>query len=509
MASLHIPHRGGSLRAHLANPPPTEIERAVLRPEHLARLLDLSRALSSAVEHAEVATIAADQARVLAGASAATITELRDGDELAAIAESTLDAPALSRTAPPQIRASAAAHDLVRTAEAIWIASRNEAHERYPTVPFDAFSDEPERAAWAFLPLVADDQPSGVLTLAFDAVQGFDGSTRAFLTEMASVCANALARGSLFTLERERANASEEARAAGEVRQRRSERLVGDRTHLYERERFARARAEAETVVAVHAADDLERAQCLRAALVHSETEQDVVAALAAHGLDGFGAVGLAIARLTGEGELEITATAGVPPEVATTGTRMRSDGATAEAEVLRTGATLWLDAPELTRHFPGTALALHAAGAGSWLGVPIRDECGSAVFAVAFPSGGAFTPGDRERLALLAEECASALSRRTVRDADTAAPVTSALEEQRLVAFVAHYEEDGRDGPNALVLGVFSSEAAARDALQELDRCRSLMVRAWITSWTIDQPHPRTRAVEVELGAELATPRE
>ena len=125
---------------------------------------------------------------------------------------------------------------------------------------------------------------------------------------MASVCANALARGSLFTLERERANASEEARAAGEVRQRRSERLVDDRTHLYERERFARARAEAETVVAVHAADDLERAQCLRAALVHSETEQDVVAALAAHGLDGFGAVGLAIARLTGEGELEITA---------------------------------------------------------------------------------------------------------------------------------------------------------------------------------------------------------
>ena len=332
-------------------------------------------------------------------------------------------------------------------------------------------------------------------------MQAFDGSTRAFVTELASVCANALARGSLFTQERERANASEEARAAGEVRQRRSERLVGDRTRLYERERFARARAEAETVVAVHAADDLESAQCLRAALVHSETEQDVVAALAAHGLDGFGAVRLVIARQTDDGELEITASAGVPPEVATAGTRMRSDGATAEAEVLRTGSNLWLDAPELTRRFPGMAQALRAAGAGSWLGVPLRDEGGSGVLAVAFPSERAFTPGDWERLALLAEECASVLSRRTVRDADAAARVTAlaAVEEQPLVAFVAHYEEEGRDRPDALVLGVFSSEAGARDALQQLDRKRSLIVRAWITSWNIDQPHPRAR-VEVEL---------
>lgn len=501
MASPHTPHRSGSSSFHLADPPLREIERAVLGPEHLARLLDLSRALSGAVELAEVATIAADQARVLARASAAQLTELRDGDELAAIAESTLDAPAHRRTAPSPIRASAAAHDVVRTTAAIWLASRIEARHRYPDVPLDSSNGEPESAAWAFLPLVADDQLAGVLTLAFGEVQGFDASTRAFLTEMASVCANALARGSLFTHERERANASEEARAAGEVRQRRSERLVGDRTRLYERERFARARAEAETVVAVHAADDLESAQCLRAALVHSETEQDILAALAAQGLDGFGAVGLAISRRTADGVLEIAASTGFPPEVATTGMRMRSDGATAEAEVLRTGATLWLDAPELTSRFPGMAKALRAAGAGSWLGAPMRDEGGSGVLAVAFPSERAFTPGDRERLALLAEECASALCRRTARDAEAAARVTAlaAVDEQRLVAFVAHYEEDGRDGPAELVLGVFSSEAAARDALQELNRRRSLVIRAWISSWTIDQPRPRTR-VEVEL---------
>jgi hypothetical protein len=66
-------------------------------------------------------------------------------------------------------------------------------------------------------------------------------------------------------------------------------------------------------------------------------------------------------------------------------------------------------------------------------------------------------------------------------------------------IAFVAQYEEDGRDGPDALVLGVFSSEQAARDALQELYRRGSLMARAWISSWNIDQPQPRTR-VEVEL---------
>ncbi len=65
--------------------------------------------------------------------------------------------------------------------------------------------------------------------------------------------------------------------------------------------------------------------------------------------------------------------------------------------------------------------------------------------------------------------------------------------------AYVVQYDETGVDGPVARILGVFSSETSARDALRELDRTRSLVVHASITSWTVDVPCARTR-VEIDL---------
>ncbi|WP_242343382.1 GAF domain-containing protein [Anaeromyxobacter terrae] len=468
----------------------------MLTPEQLTRLLELARALSGTVDHADVAAIAAERARVLTGAAAAQLAEMDDGDELAPIAESPGDVPARP-SAPLSTRASEPAREAARTRTAIWIASRAEARAGYRNVPLVAFGGGPEHAAWAFLPLVADDALGGVLTLAFDEAPAFDPSTRAFLAEVASACANALARGSLFARERDRADASDEARASGEVRQLRSDRLVDDRTHLFERERFARARAEAEAVVAVHLADSLERAQRLTAALAHAETEEDVVAALAAQGLDGFGAALLTLARRTAGGGLELVPLAGVPASAPAP-----VDPASPEAEVFRTASALWLDAPERVHRFPAAAHDPLAGETGSWLGAPLPGPEGArGVLALAFPYGRAFTPGDRARLTLLAEECASALSRCAVRDAEAAARAAALSEKlaKPLVTFVVQYEEEGRDRPDARVLGVFSSEAAAREALRELDRTRSLLVRAWITSWALDVPLPVTR-VEVAL---------
>jgi hypothetical protein len=159
---------------------------------------------------------------------------------------------------------------------------------------------------------------------------------------MASECANALARGTVFTRQRERAEASEEARAAGEARLRRSERLVD----FFERERFARARADAGTALAIRYADDVERAQRLTRALAHAETERDVIAALARHGAGAFGGIGVSLLVDTGE-ELQVVASAGPSARVAGVGTRVRSDGPYAEAEVFRTGTSSWKDGRE------------------------------------------------------------------------------------------------------------------------------------------------------------------
>ncbi len=502
MATSHGPPRGAVSGSHAAEDGKLQGEPAVLTPEHLARLLDLARALSGACEHADIATIAAERGRVLTGASATQVAELREGGGLAVLAEATGGAPAFRRRAPSSIRAGAPEHDVVRSGGPVWIGSRTEASERCPNLAVDALTGGPDGAAWAFLPLVADDEVNGVLTLVFDEVQVFDEPTRAFLGEVAAACGNALARGSLFTQERTRANASEEARAAGEVRQRHSERQVGDRTRLFERERFARARAEAETVVAVQAADDLERAQRLTSALYLADTARDVVAALVKHGVDGFGAAGLELTRRGAGGALETVAAAGSPLRAAAAEARTRSEGATAEAEVLRTGVPLWLDPEELGRRFPVSSQALLARGAGSWLGVPVPgDDDIDAVLSVAFPRERAFTKGDRARLALLAVECASVLTRCTARDAGAAARATAprAAGAQPPGAFVVQYDETGVNGPVARILGVFSSETSARDALRELDRTRSLVVRASITSWTLDVPRLRTR-VDIDL---------
>jgi GAF domain-containing protein len=219
------------------------------------------------------------------------------------------------------------------------------------------------------------------------------------------------------------------------------------------------------------------------------------------HGVDGFGAVGLELTRQGAGGVLETVATAGSPPRDDAAERPTRSGAATAEAEVFRTGAPLWLDPEELARRFPGSSQALRPRGAGSWLGVPVRgDDDVDAVLSVAFPRERAFTMGDRERLALLADD-ASVLSRCTAHDAGAAARATAlrAAGAQPADAFVVQYDETGVDGPVARILGVFSSETSARDALRELDLARSLVVHASITSWTLDAPRPRTR-VEIDL---------
>ncbi len=328
--ALHAAHGSAPADTHADPDGKLQGEPGALTHEHLGRLLELERALACACEHADIAIIAGERTRTLTGASAAQLAELRDGGGLAVVAEATRAASALPPTTPSWISPDAPEHDVVQRRAPVWIGSRAELAERGPRLAPDALAGGPDAVTWAFLPLVASGEVRGVLTLAFDEVRVLDGPTRAFLDEVAVTCGGALARSRLLARAHARASASEKARAAGEVRERNSERRFGDRTRLYERERFARARAEAETAVAVRTAEDLEHARRLSAA----------------------------------------------PP-----------------ASV-----------------------------------------------------------------------------------------------------FVAEYEESGVEGPLQRILGVFSSETSARDAARALDRERSLVVQASITSWVLDVPGPGTR---------------
>src|SRR5690349_9982681 len=100
MVSVRRPSSGDVARPLMfADVAARRSEREELAPQHVSALLELARALSGATEHVELAAIAAERIRVLSGASATQVAELRDLENLAVLAQGRIDAPPDRRTA--------------------------------------------------------------------------------------------------------------------------------------------------------------------------------------------------------------------------------------------------------------------------------------------------------------------------------------------------------------------------------------------------------------------------
>jgi GAF domain-containing protein len=387
---------------------------ALLRQEDVGALLSLARALAGAVEHTSIAVILADEVRRLTGAARVVVWELTQGRELQAVVESSCAPPVTRRMSATVARISSPEWDALRALEPVWICSRDDARNRYAGARLDPAGAVSPSQAWAFLPSMADAEAAGVLAFAFTQPREFGPHERAFLSEIAAECGSALARGTLFTRERSRADASDAAHVTLEERFRESECLVSERTRLYERERFARVRAEAETAQARQSADELDRAQKLLAALAAAGSERQVSVTLAAHAAEAFHAFGVAVTRRVGATELEIVRTLGLPAEVAPTGSRLPIDGSTPEGDVVRSGSPLWLESrEEVARRYPRAAEVLLRLGSAAWLGVPILSEAGIAgTLALTFRATRIFSTSERAHLVRLAVQCAAALHR-------------------------------------------------------------------------------------------------
>jgi signal transduction histidine kinase len=469
MAEIRSPTTGMSTYAHA--PLSSEGENALMATD-VEGLLALARALSSAVEHGDLASIAVEETRRITGAARTAVCELRDGPELHRVAQSSPVGRSAGGDAT-EVSLSAPEWDAVRTLAPIWIASRDDARARYECVSLDPPGAASRCEAWAFLPLIADGKPSGVLTLAFAHARPFEPRDRAWQTEIAAECANALTRGSLFTRERTRADASDVARAAMGERFRAAEHLVVERTHLYERERFARGRAESETFSARHAADELSRARSILTALAGAATEREVSVILTHQATDAFHALGFTVVRCASATELEVVRTAGFPADVVSAGTRLPIDGASPEGDVVRSGAPLWLDSrAEVVKRYPRLAELLLALGSAAWLGVPIFSKRKIAgALALTFRATRAFWGSDRVNLVSLAQACAAALERAGALDVErTARRRTERLERsanlvgRRRRELVASVEHDMRTPLQAIALNVKRLEASASD---------------------------------------------
>lgn len=391
-------------------PRPTE-NAALLGLKDYAVLLSLARSVARAVEHADVASIVVEEACRVTGAARAELWELARVRELRLVAQSASATPRCANRVV--VRASSPEWDAVRTREPVWLGSREDARARYPDARVDPAGAASRCEAWAFLPCMIAEQAGRVLVLAFTSPRSFDAHDRAFLCELAAGCADALARGSVFTRERVRADAAESARAASDERSRRAEQLVSARTHLYERERFARGRAEAETAHARGTANDLERMQAILGALAAAADGREISTVLATSAPDAFGAFGFAVTRRVGATELETIRTVGFPDEVAPVGSRVRIESSP-EGEVLRSGAPLWIESrDEIARRYPGAAADLLRLGSAAWLGVPVASEAGVVgTLALTFCAKRTFSNSERVRLIRLALQCAAALER-------------------------------------------------------------------------------------------------
>jgi PAS domain S-box-containing protein len=188
-----------------------------------------------------------------------------------------------------------------------------------------------------------------------------------------------------------------------------------------------RARAEAERAWA-----DAEAArqrtvllQSLTAALSTASTVDEVARAVVAHGTEVFGAVGTVIARLSADGaQLEIVDAGDMPHDVHDVWSRFPTNAPVPLAEVARTGQPMFLESrEEWTARYPHMQPLLDTTGHHANAILPlVLDGRVLGVLGAAFDAPRAFGDDDRTLALGVAHQCAQALERARLYEAERAA---------------------------------------------------------------------------------------
>ena len=175
-----------------------------------SRLQTVTAALSQALTAAEVAEAVVEEGLQAVGARAGSLSVLEPGGTSLTIMRAVGYAPeAVARWQEIPLDAPVPISEVVRTGEMVLIEDADEFRQRYPSVPAPAAED----GAWAAVPLIVEGRPVGAIGLTFAGARSFNPAERAFLTVVAHHAAQALERARSY--ERERA-ARADAEAAQE-----------------------------------------------------------------------------------------------------------------------------------------------------------------------------------------------------------------------------------------------------------------------------------------------------
>ena len=220
--------------------------------------------------------------------------------------------------------------------------------------------------AWAAIPLRIDGGGLGVLGLGFSTPQAFEAEDQDVLTTLAGLCAQALSRARLIE-------------------------------------------------ATLRAADRLARLQSLTGVLAQAVSVTQVAEAILNQVSPNIGSSACSIWSLAHDGgRLELIASRGLTPALKTLVEQVPLSGANPVAEVLRTGAPLWLPSNEAVQaRYPDLAEQRAAAGFEALAAIPLIVRDGPVgVVLLSDQTAHAFQAEDRAYLLALTHQCAQALDR-------------------------------------------------------------------------------------------------
>jgi signal transduction histidine kinase len=266
--------------------------------------------------------------------------------------------------------------EAVRSGEPVFLESRSHVVMQYPELREanrQAASD-----SWISLPLISGGVAVGGLTFGFDVPRTFSPEERAFAKTLGQQCALAL-----------------------------------ERAQLLARERAARAEAE-------EAADRTARLQIVTANLAAAVTLNDVANAVIQYGLSAAGAVGGVVCRLNESAtEIDRVWALGYPEEGLEGFRRAALGAALPPRDVLRTRQPVFIGsaAEWLERYLP-PAPGMTVAEAAAALPLLVGEKL-VGVMVLRFHTSRTFTDGDRAQLMSVASQCAQALERARLHQAE------------------------------------------------------------------------------------------
>ncbi|PHM09724.1 hybrid sensor histidine kinase/response regulator [Nostoc sp. 'Peltigera malacea cyanobiont' DB3992] len=176
---------------------------------------------------------------------------------------------------------------------------------------------------------------------------------------------------------------------------------------------------------ALHAASRTTRLQAITAALSESLTPTQVAEVIVEQGIAALGASSVFVALLTQNGtELEIVRTVGEQQEIVDSSRRFSINASAPLAEAVRTKQPIWQE-PTETRiaRYANLAKEYAQSNYGAWISIPLIIE-GRAIggMSLAFTEIQKFNQDDRAFMLALAQQCAQAMERARLYEAEQTA---------------------------------------------------------------------------------------